>query len=419
MRVLWTYELPQLGEDAPDGSHAPLHWDGDAVRLPVSNYEHPREARTKDPSARGSRVDVHRVDRDGGGTQVGFRADRSLISQSWSFLRLGQALVLHVGTFHALPSAEQIVGLPYVDASDGAGRGVFLQHAGKLIFAANGAGCVYCYDIATTEHCWTLERPNRYGVGPLAIHHDQLVCFGSRALNIVDVTTGQVVSDLSLPTIDKLFPPTDYEGDLLLPYTNWTSGGLIRFDPTKNKVKWKFSRRGRISAPRGSPLPVVGRTAVLSVNDGSSLVGVDLETGQARWTFRAQWLYTPVELDGGSLVFGTAGGYGRHLRRHDAATGETEWAVPMEGGCPYYSAQGDALVAGDWRGVVRRVRKRDGEVLDELPLGAPVNTAPLVVGTRVYVLKWPSDHSAPALVALETLPHSSQVIPGHMRTLDR
>lgn len=82
MRVLWTYELPRLGEESPDSSHAPLHWDGDSVLLPVSSFEHDRETRAKDASARGSRIDVHRVHRDGAGTLLSFRADRSLIAQS-------------------------------------------------------------------------------------------------------------------------------------------------------------------------------------------------------------------------------------------------------------------------------------------------------------------------------------------------
>ena len=86
--------------------------------LPVSSFEHDRETRAKDPSARGSQIDVHRVDRGGVGTQVSFRADRSLIPQSWSFLRLGETLVLHTGAFHTLPSAAQIADLPYVDAGD-------------------------------------------------------------------------------------------------------------------------------------------------------------------------------------------------------------------------------------------------------------------------------------------------------------
>lgn len=111
MRVLWTHTLP-LGEDAPDSSHAPLHWDGDAVLLPISSFEHDRETHAKDPSARGFRIDVHRVDGDGIATQVSFRTNRSLISQSWSFLRLGQTLALHVGSFYALPSAELIADLP-------------------------------------------------------------------------------------------------------------------------------------------------------------------------------------------------------------------------------------------------------------------------------------------------------------------
>lgn len=33
MRVLWTYHLPELGDDTPDCGQAPLYWDGDARHL--------------------------------------------------------------------------------------------------------------------------------------------------------------------------------------------------------------------------------------------------------------------------------------------------------------------------------------------------------------------------------------------------
>ena len=65
----------------------------------------------------------------------------------------------------------------------------------------------------------------------------------------------------------------------------------------------------------------------------------------------------------------------------------------------------DHLVAGDRAGILRLVRRADGEVVDQLDLGAPITTAPLVVGTDVFVLRWPNDGTAPALVAVaSTLP---------------
>jgi outer membrane protein assembly factor BamB len=403
VRVLWTYQLRRSGAELADGSSAPLHWDGQAVLVPVSHFEHDREARGADSSKRGYLFDIHRV-ADGGGTVQSFRARSSLISQSWSFLQLAGELVLHVGTFHALPGAAPLTELPFVDACDRVGRGLFLQEQGRLIFADGRHATVSCHDVVSKVRVWTLELANthRYRIGPIALQGGQLVCHGRDALNYIDPATGAIERQQTFPRLDKLFPAVSYEGDLLFAYSNWTSGGLVRFDPAQDRLKWRFTKRGGGASPRGGLLPVVGRTAILSLNDGSSLVGVDLDSGKARWTFRAQWLYTPVEICDRSIIFGTAGGHGRHLRRHDAETGETEWAVQMDGGCPHYASLGDDLVAGDWGGRLRRIRRTDGAVVDQLDLGAPLTTAPLVVGTDVHVLLWPTDGAPPALIAVRT-----------------
>ncbi|MCB9659322.1 MAG: PQQ-binding-like beta-propeller repeat protein [Polyangiales bacterium] len=229
----------------------------------------------------------------------------------------------------------------------------------------------------------------------------ELVCSARDGLIYVDIARGVVLRRRSLPGIDRLFPPVEFEGDLLFPYANRASGGLVRFASGTGDVAWKCVRRGQITPTKGHRLLVHERTAVLSVNGGSSLVGVDVDTGETRWSFRAQWLYTPLEVDGSSIIFGTAGGHGRHLRRHDVRTGETEWAVPMKGGCPYYARCGECLVAGDWNGVLRSVRATDGVVVDEARVGPHLAGPPLVVGDRIYVLRWSPDGAGTALLALD------------------
>jgi outer membrane protein assembly factor BamB len=347
-------------------------------------------------------LELHRVTPNGNATRMELFPSTTIIAQSWSFLPIGQLLLLHVGDFHSVTDCRRLDNAPGVNASHGAGRGIFFQRDERLYFV--GGGQLYCYDVVRDTCSWTLDlnSSRSYQAGPLALQQDRLICYGRDALNFIDPASGTVEKQLTLPRIDKLYPPREYEGDLLIAYTNWTTGGLVRLDAETNEIKWRFKSKGRVAVPRGGDLPVVGDIAVVSINDGSSLVGVDLRTGDARWTYRSQWLYTPIAVDGGSLIFGTSGGYGRHLRRHRADSGETEWAVQFDGGCPYFSRQGEYLVAGDWGGVLRRVHEVDGCVVDELHLGAPICTAPLIIGADIFVLKWPTDGSAPALVAVAT-----------------
>ena len=284
MRIRWTYQLPEPGGDAPDSSGAPLHWDGRAILVPISNFEHGRERRADDPSARGYRFDVHRVQLDGRGAFESFSVSEMLIARSWSFLELGRDFVLHLGTFHSLPGGAKLAAMPSADACDGAGRGVFLKHQGNLLFADGSENTVYCHDLGSKAQKWTLELPNThsYRIGPLALYRGKLVCYGRDALNYIEPTTGSIEHQQAFAGIDKLYPPVEHEGDLLFAYTNWTSGGLLRFDAVQQRVKWKFTKRGSVAIARGGPLPVVGRTAILSLNDGSSLVGVDLNSGKAQ-----------------------------------------------------------------------------------------------------------------------------------------
>ncbi len=402
MRLAWTYELPEHGDDAPDSGEAPLYWDGESVLLPVHRFEHGRTDRGADPAKRGYVFDVHRVSVAGSGTIHSFRAPSALIPQMWSFLRFADDLVLHVGTFHTMPGGNLVPQLPFVDASNGAGRGLFLSHDGRIIFADNRSGRVFCHGPQSKAARWILELPSaqRRSLGRIDIQDGRLVCSASDALLFVDLDTGSVEREVRFPRIDKLYPPVQYGGDRLFPFENHTSGGLVRVD-SRGGVRWRFTKRGAGGPPRGGPLPVIGQTAILSVNGGSSLVGVDLESGLARWTFRAQWLYTPIEIHGTSIIFGTSGGYGRHLRCHDAGTGEPLWAVQMDGGCPYYARQSEHCVAGDWGGFLRRVNCTNGEVTDQIALGGRLTGPPLVVGDRVYKLWSPKGTGRPALVAID------------------
>ena len=395
MRIRWEYEFDELGERAPGWSEAPLHWDGEAVLVPTQFVEDDPELLAKAPRWRRKCIAVHRV-ADGDGSVTAFVVDQTLLDRDWSFSRLGKDLVLHVGRCFVLPSGDRIDALPY-------GSAPCLQHEGRLFFTR--AAEVHCHDATTRERTWMreLSADARSATGPLALRDGRLYCHGGGVMNVIDPASGDVERTWQLPRVERLFAPVSYEGDLIFPYTAGSSGGLLRFDPRKGEQVWKFSRRGRASPPGGAALPVQGNTAIVSFNDGSSLVGVDLDEGEARWSHRAQWLYAPLAVHERSILFGTAGGYGRHLRRHDVHTGETEWAVAMDGGCVYYATDGDHLVAGDRKGILRRIRRSDGEVTDELATGGSLQGPPLVANGCTHVLRWPrkARENRPVLLAVE------------------
>lgn len=372
MRILWRVQLPQPIGGFAGVARAPLHWDGDELWLPTKEFKHAREERARDPDRRGTRARVFRFGADGRFEARGFDVGRIQISSSWSFLELGARLVLHVGVFLDMPGGEPIRTLAPVSAGLGPGRLIHRIHGDCFVYVHPGQSCaVHCNDLATLESRWSVSYENtQFGAAPVLFAHDRVFCFARDAASSIDLATGEIVEQWTLPRIGKLYPPIEYDGDLLFPYGNRRSGGLLRFDPVRERVKWKCSQRTVPDFWNG-PLTVVGRVGVLSLNEGQVLVGIDLESGDELWRFRAG-LSTEIEVRGDSILFGTGRMAGHHLRRHDVTTGETEWQVALEYGCEGFLSVGDDLIVGDWKGVLRRVRSKDGEVVDAIRVGGPI-----------------------------------------------
>ena len=400
MKVEWTYELPLVGDDLPNGREVPLFWDGSGVWLPYLQFQHPRHER-RDPARRGYAVTVLRLTPDGTrASSATFAVSETLLPQQWSFLEVGRRLLLHVGTFHSLPPGERIMTLPHADAGDRTGPGVFVLRGDELVFLNALDATLCCFDVATLAPRWALPLENQkpYRAGPVVARGDDLLCFGRDALNRIASKTGTVIEQTRFPRAERLFPPIEFEGDLLYAYTNGSTGGLLRVGRESPEIVWRCRTPGTVRASRGT-FPVVDGTAILPVNDGSSIVAVDLRSGEQRWKFRAQWLYTPMHVHDDSILFGTSGGNrGHHLRRHHARTGKALWEVEMAGGCTSWAWFHGDIIAADWAGNLRRVRISDGAVIDQLALGHPIEATPLVCGRHIGVLRWPSGGARPSFV---------------------
>lgn len=409
MRLAWTYELPLLGTDAPKGGEAPLHWDGRHVWLPYREWAHPPEERAAQRPLREERFQVLRFSPDGRTSPpISFTAQRADIPSAWSFVELDHRLLLHVRGFHSLPSGERAASLPEVATGSGTAPTHFLQTGGLLIFADGRRRRLHAHDARTLEPRWRLDagapKPPSFALRTLGtpeLRDGRVVWFAQGVLNYIEPSSGHIETRVSLRGLDVLYPPIPYGDDLLFPYCKASVGGVIRVSSSSHQVRWCYSLRGDVRPPRRGSMPIVDGTAILAVGDGSSLVGVDLESGTSRWRHRTQWLYTPPLVIDRSIVFGTAGHRDCHLRRHSAKSGETEWALPIEYGCAYFARHGtDELVVGDVAGVVRRVRLSDGCTLDEVRLQGPFLGPPLVASGRVFLLSWPHPPRRPELVCL-------------------
>ena len=303
MRIRWTYELAPVDLDTPLDSAPPLHWDGSAILLANTRFAHGREARVRDVAAHGCLLHLHRVAADGAGTVQSSRLDSTLTSSGWSFLGVDDELFLRPGSFHSVTRGEPLANLPFIDARYGAWRGIFCRHQDLLLCADLRTSVLHALDPKADREAWSLALPNQQGgaVGPIALRDGNLICWGADTLGTYDPATGERVDAFHLPGLGELEPPIAYDSDRVYVWSTAKKGGLVRVDPTSATIRWTFTKPGRIASTPGG-LVVAGRTAVLGVHGGSTLVGVDVETGEERWRFRAQWLYTPLEVDGESIA---------------------------------------------------------------------------------------------------------------------
>ena len=387
MRIVWRVELPEPIGGFAGMARAPLHWDGERLWLPTEEFLHPREVRAHDPEKRGCRARVFRFDADGGVDAHSFAAYRADPASGWSFLELGDRLILHRGVFHELPGGQPIRALTPVSAGLGHERLIHCFHEDRFIYVSPGRRCaLHCHDVATLEPKWSVQYENtEAATPPVVFADDRVFCFARDVASSIDLATGEIIDRWSLPRIVKLYPPTEYEGDLLFPYANRKSGGLLRFDPVREKMVWKRPQR-TMPDLWINPLAVAGRIGILSLNEGQVMVGIDLDSGEERWRFRAG-LSTEIDVRGDSIVFGTGRMTGHHLRRHDVKTGETEWKVALKYGCEGFVTVGDDLVVGDFNGILRRVRASDGEVTEKLRTGGPLSDPFACAGDRLFALR--------------------------------
>lgn len=360
MRLRWEYELPVCEQMLGYEYEGPIHPLGDEVCFVTFDHEYPREVRAEDEGKRGRVLHLHRVEiRSGLGRVTSSRVTECLIPSEWTYIQCGRKLLLHTGYVHEISKAAfEALAWPYLRVAGAVAsnrRGTFLQDSGRLIFAGRpgtdmgiddeskwvrseegyiihpmprGGDVLYCYDLDALINRWELgleHTPPRdqYRVGPPAFIGDHIVCDGQDALNWIDPDRGEIDGQVRVPRVDKLFAPLEYEGDLLLAYTNWTTGGVMRYSLADRKVVWRYRRRQYAGNARGE-LIRQGDVVVWS-KGGTEIVGLDVGTGEQLWSLETLWLYTGIDPVSDSLIFGTSGRDGS-VCRANPRTGEVAWS---------------------------------------------------------------------------------------------
>jgi outer membrane protein assembly factor BamB len=162
-----------------------------------------------------------------------------------------------------------------------------------------------------------------------------------------------------------------------------TVGGSLIGINSDGTLKWKIATENGIEAP----VLIEGRTAFAGNLDGT-LLAVDLETGNIRWTYRTdnQIMGSPslYKADGKSVLL--VGSYDYYLHGVDPETGRGLWKYEtfnyINGACALY--QGKAVFGG-CDGLIHMVDAATGKELASLEISTYVASSACIDGDHAFV----------------------------------
>lgn len=323
-----------------------------------------------------------------------------ILSEDCFFLPAGDDVILYCHDLCLLRDGQVRQRLSFPD------RGRLISHLllGDrlyMVFKGRNAALV-CVDIRKMHILWETDIHNDsyYTVGPVTAFRDRLACFGRDKLLFPDPDNGQILEELKLPRIGKLFQPTDLgNGKLLLGYTNWSNAGVLCLDTANKKILWRHKRN--FEGPLLRCRYYIQDDRIFWVKNDTELCCVSLCDGSELYRLWTEpWLYSALEIAPEGLVFGTSGGDG-FLRCLDPQTGKDRWKHPMKGGCIYYTRHSGDILTGDYTGRIFRIHSRDGQILETFDTGTEVVGRYHIHENSLYTVLWQDDALPCRLVRIE------------------
>lgn len=386
MRELWAYPLP-TGEDSEDFKYeSPILLYGNEI-LFASSY--------------GGNDLLHIVNQETGqGRSLLLSRSISVLPKDFFFLPLTCGVLIYNGDFSLYRDGEICKTFQMADF----GKVTSYLVLGNLLYAVCGQSGKSTLAALDTEKFMILWTGNlgckAYSAGPVTEFEGKLSCFGREKLLFLDPMTGEILSQLSVSRIGKLFSPMRTEdGHLILGYTNWSSAGIMKLSSHTGKPIWKHRRSFEGPLLRCRYWEKDGN--LYWVKNDRELICLDAATGEERYACPTlPWLYTDLCFVDDRLLFGTSGADG-YLTCLNSETGEKAWSAPLKNGCAYYGLLDDKVIVGDFSKRLMVLSLRDGSVLQELPLAGEVVGRIAIHEGCAYTVAWGNETRPIALVKIE------------------
>lgn len=381
MNVQWEYPLPTDHRSCDYQYESPIHVRGDALYFITSLPQ-----------------TLHVVNNRTGAALAQLPCPgETVIPSKCFFTDYGDKLLVYTGelwVYHGEKLTKLIEWHEHVEVNS------WFVHENFFVCATRGY--LYCCDLDTCKQLWSLEIFNAKGYigGNISFFEGKIACSGKNQLLFVDIESGQIVDQIKISRIDKLFGPIrTADGNLLIGYTNWSVAGVLKYDLVQQKVLWRYKRN--FEGPLLRCKLHTYENFVYWVKNDTELICVNAEDGSEVFRFRTEpWLYTDLHFRDGNILFGTSGADG-YLYSIDAQSGGMNWSIPMKNGCVFFDFVGDTICTGDWSGEVWQIACKDASVVQTLQTCSPVIGAFKAEDNQFYTVIWATDEAPVRLIGVQ------------------
>ncbi|MGC3998361.1 MAG: PQQ-binding-like beta-propeller repeat protein [Anaeromyxobacter sp.] len=255
---------------------------------------------------------------------------------------------------------------------------------GNVVYAATAAGQVRALELATGEVRWSYDSKEEVAAQPVLSGGRLFLATAQDRLFALDAKTGTWLwnhrreGKASGFSIHGISTPVVTGGRV---YTSYSDGYVAALDAAGGQVVWE-----RQVAPAGDYIDVDGLATdgrrLYAAAYSGAVLALDLDSGSPLWAHRTQGA-SRVVVAGALLVAVTA----TQVHGLDLKTGELRWTQPFEGnpgGLPLLAGRWLAVPAG--AGGLRFLELGRGRTVRVFDPGSGISAAPGLRDDRLYVL---------------------------------
>jgi outer membrane protein assembly factor BamB len=229
---------------------------------------------------------------------------------------------------------------------------------------------------------------------------NKISCYGNDRLLFIDILSGEILDEIKISRISKLFCPIRMQdGTLLIGVTNWSNAGVLRYNKKSKKILWKSKRS--FEGPLHRCEIFAKDNFVYWIKNDTEIICVNTENGEEVCRIATTpWLYTTPVFLNNRIMFGTSGRDG-FLVNIDTESGNRAWALPLKNGCAFFDIYNDTVIVGDFNKKLYQVDFGSGKILQELRVGGEVVGDITVKENFVYTVIWGNEIEPIKLVKIK------------------